>query len=1031
MERIQISRPSDWEKLGIENPEFLTSAGSFGCVFSGTYKGRKVLLKFVFVDEKENPSIHTDVGREAFISHFLATAPPPEIASMFAGTRVLIHSDKISHIPDAWIALMDQRCKDREVNETYLLIQDYVEGTSLLSWIASKTTEISGDIIRSVLFQIVLGLAYVQHAYGFQHNDVKPDNFMCVELLAPKTKTFLLDGSDVFEITIPAGGVEIVFIDFGASALITATNQSTMSELLRTDAIRTPEFVPFDKFGYPELALARKNDADTTGIFMVALSMVAHQRFVTGSTVWTAKSNFVRSIYETFTDKAKQALVKSVGMDNEDETKESVGLLAMYVAIADALNIDLGKDKKVPKGAVGTLIRVALNKDNKAALLKVIPYDMRQLAGLIDDVFGGGGEGRVALQFMSRLFAPWESQRQSFGIPEPFNKYCLANALYHSFFAYPYWKQNVAPRGISLGRIGAPLIYTDERNVKGVHADITKRVEAFEKSAPKPVVMVVPPPTAPVPAKPVVVPSSPKAAPKTVVDDNDMQQCFGEMRAYADDIDRIKIKDSDLIKAFQRCINIIAANVDSTDTAAVDILKSLNILDASGKAATVTSVKGASGFNFEPARGYFITEEVAANAAFILLGFYVMLKLQGWAATVPALKAQLDAKDAAGNYLVNTKNIANWVTKNLGALFVAKTREEETSVEEEEEEEATPEDEPVINNQVSGSIMEELRHFANVYNVKTIPATLTVSEMRGTFTAHMHRFAEIIDKELDNAAYKLLLESWPASGDSLEYGWADAISKGTGRQRVRESFLIMKAKGKGVEEEVIEPDAEAKGLGYNIGPRGEFSTMQIYSQMTGHVLFLLAALNATKGGEFPFPPTLVKVIKGAATFTKGKNKDQVRPLADQAKTYRGVLDKLGELYHVTAVAPIKSQIQTIQQQLEIVETIKEYKIGAGYDMAQIQTALIDPLRSIVCSTPIDTELHSIFDNLGLIAAQGDGLNVPAGMETKYLHALSLAAQLLESQESEELVARIQAEWPIDLIEQPPLATVKKGSVFQV
>jgi serine/threonine protein kinase len=932
LERIEVVASDDWTKHDITITRFLSSAGSYGCNFIGSYKLAVVLLKFIFVHsaltepaerEAEKEDIRSAVMREAFIGNFLRTVPPQRhIQTMFAGTRALLHSSGSAPIPKDWADKMDQKCKDKKSAETYVLVQDYVDGTTLLEWTAGQSAKISADVIRSVGFQLTLALAYTHHKYGFQHNDVKLDNIMCRTVAKTTTKTFLLDNADVFEVVIPADGVEIVLIDFGGSALITSPNQAESPAFLRTGELNTAEYVAIDKYYFTDTLRTRKNDADLTGVFVVMLTMIAHKRF--DNEKWIATDNFIKSMSKSFTKDTTVSLLQNLKLAWEDRAKETevnlkfMPIFAVNLIIAMQFGLEMGNVKGIDKD-VRHYLTLATNKPSRTSIAESIDFGQAEIAQMIQEAFGGGARGSVALGFMKLLFAPREEQRQAFGVANvPFNKHCLANALYHPFFGYDYWKQNAVVTGkeIALGRIGAPLIYRTDEYMDAMHAQVMDLAKTFEAAS----VRSAPKPAAPTPA-PVPIPQKDKEEEEEeeeeqeeqeeqeeeAADTPDFSQCANNMRALA--IDHMAkapnykyfraIPGSKELVQFQQCINEIAAAYDKNNATAKALLIELKILDADGSASIVTATASGTGFNFTPhyetfekkkvKGGILLFVDVSTNAAYILLGLYVVQKLPGWE-TVGKLKAALDK-------IPNSKllpSIEKWVTDNLGFLFEPK---KEASV--------------VLSQPPNAKAVEPAPSTAVVDDITVTRARVTASLW--TIVTTMRGKVEALTKIHDDASAQEMsalandLASFALIFNANDYlkkavsnvvpptakakiGWAVDENK---EYVAKETFVVLDAPSvvfKGANSPVSKTVATQ---GYVIarvaGKSDKFDADLLYHRYVEHLFFVYAAYYASKGLKFDafrrHEDLSAKLLKQDGLYRSG---------LEQKKTYKGYLALLVE-----------------------------------------------------------------------------------------------------------------------------------------
>lgn len=1077
---ICVIRPDEWSSLGIAHAEWLSSAGSSGCNFTADVKGERRLLKVIFSSPKDDKSQADEALREAFIGFHLGQLPDKDIAAMFAETVQLIHL--LGALPDSMANLLDGDCQAKATKDVWIIVQRFV-GTPAVpmhKWLLKQTAPVGAEVIRSFLFQSVLALSYAQHQLGFQHNDIKMENVMITpnDTGAAKKKSFLLGGTDNFEFTIPAaGGFEIVFIDFGGSSIVIDDQQRLLPPFLKTGTVRTDGFTPFDCMEADDLLLARRNDADMAALFVIAMNLLANKRAaLSGDLIWDYPNGYDyfsaqmpptkaeragdprsdavlerdKQLYTTAVNDYNNSAFSGLQLTKKDQ--RAVGRwVFLYEEMFDALG---GMDymNTVPpnlidslKGDAKELLRVALSKKFVQGRKKLDLNFFGPVPQLIDQVFGGQKEAELARSFFRLLFAPWQYQRRAFGLYEkPFDTYGLANALYHPFFAHYYWNNN--SNGVPLQEIGQPFAQRVDVSADEERKVLVEKTKEFFKQAARD----------PLPEE---------------------QQPGWPMRPLRD-IKLIEGKESEFIQRLMTQLWLFCFDPKTPaipDAVPLDVLQTIatKCLDpACSVASKLFADKKAIGplktrfdvieedrlpFGFmvkkeedeeeegkkilAPGRSEddkhfkfleLIEKDSGADMEDFLLNVPpVMLLLWAFSLRMEgASDSRLDVfasetkriaaiPDGTPNYELFTQ-VANILSLHLDPTV---------DVQEESDDEKTK-----SNRDVASALRDVLVQLVSVLNVKEVPADMGVSVIRSQIVNPMHELASIVADEMDDATYKILVNAWPPKDPSLDIGWANAKSSTTRRQLVRETI---KVNGKEVKSDKGVVDAAVTGKGYDAS--GENMTSELFSDLVGYTLFAFSAYLAAKGEEFPFSQQLpVEVTDAALT-----QKKRFRSLAAQASGYRNLLSDAG-VFDELGLKPIKSAIQSIQQQLEVIESLNEFKhensssSSSDYNLDAIHAHLIDPLREIVQSTLIDVSLQPIFEMLGLAAGSSDLIHPPPkGLETKYFHTLSLAAQLLENQESpDELVSRIQSEWPSELIAArtattPPPPPPKKGSVFEI
>jgi hypothetical protein len=324
---------------------------------------------------------------------------------------------------------------------------------------------------------------------------------------------------------------------------------------------------------------------------------------------------------------------------------------------------------------------------------------------------------------------------------------------------------------------------------------------------------------------------------------------------------------------------------------------------------------------------------------------------------------------------------------------------------------------------VVAALENVLRHLVELYNVESVPTTISIADAVGAFLDPLHEAAEIINKELNVRSYSTLNKNWTNdtyAGFSSKYAT-------NGRLLVRESIVTNDdARTEYFSASAMEDQKKTlKGSGYDAFEKPDFASA-LYSEMIGVVFFVFAALLAAKDGvtEFQLPENYAGLLQESVVTQGGK----YRSKKVQMQFYRQLLIDAG-VFSELNVKPIASKLYDISRQLEIIETLPEYIDVASsvYKMAQIEANLIAPLRDLVVADSKTT--HSrLLSNLGLTVESKHNFKIPPGMETKYLHTLSVAAKLIESEyQDDELAARIQTEWPHTLLRAPK----KEGVVYDI
>ncbi len=461
-------------------------SGASGCVAKGIYNGKERIIKIVPY------GLGIDSIREAFIGHQLKTKLPKPIANFFVGTSEIILAKSI---PKSWMDVIAASPKQgdcintiNKANVLQIMIQDLadVAGRTAIpahDWLAGQKNAVSFDTIRSIMFQLTLALSYAQSELGFQHNDLKLENLMFVEVDKNTTQTYALPDDDVF--VLPLLGVAVRIIDFGGSSIRFDGDFGEPPAIIKTLNAYSRYNIPFEYMLIPNynglsydgedgVLFDRSGDADTAAMFKIMLYLTCHRRLaLPGGSLWLFKldgngdgvglidtsmipANIALASYYKRFDKLKVS-----GVDSDDQMRAILLHVSLYRALDPKL-LEVKQDFQY----VGSQIK---NDSKKAAFIKSYFPELRtlKLPAVVDDLFSGLLDAitdESALHFLKLIGMPTEELRNSFGVPPPFHLYGLANALYHPFLAYGIWKVDepgVIPSGaLIIGRpLAIPLVY--------------------------------------------------------------------------------------------------------------------------------------------------------------------------------------------------------------------------------------------------------------------------------------------------------------------------------------------------------------------------------------------------------------------------------------------------------------------------------------------------------------------------------------------------------------------------------------------
>ena len=177
---VEVIETDDIDKV-FTNVKLLSASGGTSCVMTGIYKNEERVLK-VFSDLEA-------AEREAKMGHLLQDNP--FFVKMFA----LVKSNQKVEKTKVGQAMNDSDCKKIIRGKVWIVVMEYLKGwQSLFEWKESIESALDREDIRSIFFDVVLAMSYANSKVGFQHNDLKPENIMCID---DKPVCYEL-GSDIF-----------------------------------------------------------------------------------------------------------------------------------------------------------------------------------------------------------------------------------------------------------------------------------------------------------------------------------------------------------------------------------------------------------------------------------------------------------------------------------------------------------------------------------------------------------------------------------------------------------------------------------------------------------------------------------------------------------------------------------------------------------------------------------------------------------------------------------------------------------------
>ena len=392
----------------ISGPYVALSGGINGCVFKALYDGQPKIIKIPFT--KDDPGAGY---REAVLGSFVGKTNLPEAGETWVETIAFgTQQGPLSDLADATAVLA---CKEELMKDEmhYIIVQDSAGKETLAAWMATQT-KVSDHHFRLIAFQLMWAVYTANCKWGVVHSDIKPENIMVTRSVGGGTKLYAIKtgyGTEVeqFSVKFEVGDPEIRIIDMGAAFL---NVNNTYKDAYREKALITS----LDKSSVPATIAAKKLE-------------------------WRDMI-FDPHYYNTISTKIYD------GSEDGRETSAVIGdMFAIGVTLACLIcqnRVDInGKpytydDAKQPP-VVGTTLQQWVNRGNAFATYPDVDQTEPQTKKLIEDFNGAferpllnaGADGYGIL--LIRDFLKLDPKlRLEMGIPG--DDYGLANGLFHPLF---------------------------------------------------------------------------------------------------------------------------------------------------------------------------------------------------------------------------------------------------------------------------------------------------------------------------------------------------------------------------------------------------------------------------------------------------------------------------------------------------------------------------------------------------------------------------------------------------------------------
>lgn len=1006
------------------------------CVFKGPVSYYKVFIPF---ENETIDELRESFQREYFITNYVSQNTKnsknfPQVLSGGYNLDSAIRA-KLAAVSN------DDNCQRALLNFSTPIF--FIESSSIQAEPLDKWLQNSGPLsfstIQKFAFQLTWLLDELHTQFGIQHNDIQEHNIMVRKITGLAEKILLRLGDDYFFVlTLEPGELMVYIIDFGFAEIHSGRKEDNDPRIWRTPSGGALLHNNPPEAFFPRNEVKKNSEGDTFQMGLVLLTLLAHGRWGT-----YRYSNYSGAHAFDLLNEANALGVKPLKVisDNADKvldpksplwgpdrtnTAENKGKIVTML-ITNFLGLDKALHGRVtmnsdPYYVVKPLI-TKLNKPDD----KTLAYATAQFSSLLD--LASSNPELVRFLRRSLFFVP--EDRAKFSMP--LKKWGLTSALFHPYFASLYVGNQIPPELVGtvpqrIETFSPPLEYNQKDS--DVQGKLQRLEMAEQQFAATPVVpIVVEPPEdsddkgkeeeaeegeeteaepEPEPEKPEVELEEEKPVPVTEVPEVlfSIEECQewikSQMSKQVENASgKIKVDEKRLEEA-QRCINLLGQlAMERNNPELLEQLKLISVLAADNRprrAAYGDTAPDNQIFGYDQST---TKVQIASNASYLALGLYAMTKPDPILSRQEFLSFKQALDDIEGTQKAIVKLTREYVEGNFNIMKEAGPMD-------------VPDDAQDVKEKMRGLLREMQKGFdlANFTKGKR-PDT----EVQGTFLAPMREFAILLDQEMDQASYERLQKSWPERVSS--YGWSGIQNPTTGRTYAMHSIIYSGKSG-----ELVPPggllDQRLKGMGYRVSEAKNEGGANMYQTMLGHTLFMLAAERALNP-EKNLPTPTAGPIDGAMTQAFRTKTGALRK--DFAKNIRNTLNAF-QLSEITAAPFINESIVSksafslseIQAKLEVIETLEEYNDQGKYLRNCIIDDLVTPLIEAVAEHAPDMDDVTLrtFETLGLYGDY-EGISISPTYETRYYHALSLASELLADPGNQEIIERIETEWPLDLM----------------
>jgi len=486
-------------------------------------------LYFSIINKKTKDVIadkYADFQREAFITSLLQQEGMGNIVKMDEASLKM--SDKMYKEFEAKATDCGDKMREAKGNIPYFATRALDDKTiSLSDWLARQPEEVKPEIIRTFAIQLIYLVGKIQAKFGVQHNDLYEENIMVRPVDTTKTLTLTI-GSDLFQVELLKGHVEVFLFDFGASTLKkspTYPAQGNAWEIVTPVALQHNN-PPEKLFTADDTQKHAESDAFMIGHVLLTLAAHNYKLDEFSAPKFTYRPYMGLHVYDLSPQQAKDvgltgSIITDAGLDQsgdgsivyqklnmtlkaygttkeaelpEDRSKTNELFFVNLIALNVILN---GYDKgtQVPEYIAKTNSKVtkqisALFEHVRKEKINIV-YEVGKWKNTYKDVFPQKyvkthfewlktcleKQGRNYFSLMRKLMNFDPVERRAFALPG--TSYCLLAALFHPYFS-EFYKGKDTTLSVSVATpFVPPLEYATDVGKKERLKEVETKEEAF------------------------------------------------------------------------------------------------------------------------------------------------------------------------------------------------------------------------------------------------------------------------------------------------------------------------------------------------------------------------------------------------------------------------------------------------------------------------------------------------------------------------------------------------------------------------